>query len=360
MLVETSINGKDALIAYIKVGGDGEFIPVNKKEATLAKIVYEDGGNEFVLVKDGEIQKRFTDTANDAIPSAINKLEDRALARPPITMAGDDSDYEREQRKAIDAWKTFSPSLVERTLGYALMPVGWVVQTIVPPSAIEGALRSADWLARQTISEDWVLSKTDIKNVNDKKHRRLREVDSLADSFHRWQVGYAVAEGAAAGFAGLPGLAVDVPSLITLTLRTVRGIGVCYGFGSDSEAEREFVLAVIAAAGANSITEKTAALLFLQKLKVLIATKAFKKMAAQAAQQAISKEAAIIALRDLARQLGVNLTKRKMLQTVPFLGAGIGAAVNWKFMDDVAWAARRAYQERWLQDRVEDKPNPDK
>jgi len=63
----------------------------------------------------------------------------------------------------------------------------------------------------------------------------------------------------------------------------------------------------------------------------------FKAMAAKAAEQTLSKEAAIIALWDIARQLGLNLTKRKMLQVVPFLGAGIGAAVNWKFMDDVAW-----------------------
>jgi EcsC protein family len=179
----------------------------------------------------------------------------------------------------------------------------------------------------------------------------LRELDALADSFHRWQVGYAVAEGAVAGAAGLPGIAIDVPSLITLTLRTVRGIGICYGFSSDSEAEREFVLAVIAAAGANSIAEKSAALLMLRQLEVTVLRQTFKAMAAKAAEQTLSKEAAIIALRDIARQLGLNLTKRKMLQVVPFLGAGIGAAVNWKFMDDVAWAARRAYQERWLQDR---------
>ena len=71
-------------------------------------------------------------------------------------------------------------------------------------------------------------------------------------------------------------------------------------------------------------------------------------MAAKAAEQAMSKEAAIIALRDLANQLGINLSKRKLLQAVPFIGAAAGAAVNYKFMDDVAWAARRAYQERWL------------
>lgn len=263
-----------------------------------------------------------------------------------------DDEYEREQHKAIQSWKASSPSIVERALGFVFKPLGWVVQTLVPPSAIEGALRSSDWLARQTfVFEDWVLSKTNGTNIHELKYQQLRELDALADSFHRWQVGYAVAEGAAAGAAGLPGLAVDVPSLITLTLRTVRGIGICYGFNSDSEAEREFVLAVIAAAGANSMAEKYSALLLLRQLEVTVLRQTFKAMAAKAAEQTLSKEAAIIMVRDLARQLGLNLTKRKMLQVVPFLGAGIGAAVNWKFMDDVAWAARRAYQERWLQDR---------
>jgi EcsC protein family len=267
------------------------------------------------------------------------------------SMDGEDSDYEREQRKAIEAWKASSPPLVERALGFVFKPVGWVLQTIVPPAAIEGALRSADWIARQSIFQDWILAKARIDNIDDLKHQRLRQLDALADSFHRWQVGYAVAEGAAAGAVGLPGLAIDIPSLVTLTLRTVRGIGVCYGFNADTEAEREFVLAVVAAAGANSIAEKNAALLLLRQLEVTLLRQTFKAMAAKAAEQTLSKEAAIIALRDLARQLGLNLTKRKMLQALPFLGASIGAAVNWKFMDDVAWAARRSYQERWLQDR---------
>jgi hypothetical protein len=58
----------------------------------------------------------------------------------------------------------------------------------------------------------------------------------------------------------------------------------------------------------------------------------------------------------LARQLGVNLTKRKMLQAVPFVGAAVAATANWTFMDDVAWAARRSYQERWFADREGPQP----
>lgn len=42
------------------------------------------------------------------------------------------------------------------------------------------------------------------------------------------------------------------------------------------------------------------------------------------------------------------MTKRKTLQTIPIIGAGVGAAMNIAFVQDVAWAARRTFQERWL------------
>jgi hypothetical protein len=135
-----------------------------------------------------------------------------------------------------------------------------------------------------------------------------------------------------------------------MALRTVRGIGTCYGFASDTEAEREFILGIISAAVANSMVEKTSALLFLRQLEVTLVRQTFKAMGVKAAEQTVGKEAAIVALRNLARQLGVNLTKRKMLQAVPFVGAAVGAAVNGTFIDDIAWAARRAYQERWFRE----------
>ncbi|MBB3263870.1 DNA-binding transcriptional regulator YhcF (GntR family) [Azospirillum sp. OGB3] len=74
-------------------------------------------------------------------------------------------------------------------------------------------------------------------------------------------------------------------------------------------------------------------------------------MAEVAAEQTLSREAALVALRSLAKQLGINLTKRKALQAIPIIGAGVGAAVNGSYIRDVGWAARRAYQERWLADK---------
>jgi hypothetical protein len=55
--------------------------------------------------------------------------------------------------------------------------------------------------------------------------------------------------------------------------------------------------------------------------------------------------------RDVAAQLGLNLTKRKALAALPVIGAAIGATVNGWYMRDIGAAAQRAYQQRWLEDR---------
>jgi hypothetical protein len=77
----------------------------------------------------------------------------------------------------------------------------------------------------------------------------------------------------------------------------------------------------------------------------------WKAMAQKAAQSTISKEGALITLRTLAKQLGINITKRRALAAIPAIGAAVGACVNGWYMNDVGWAARRAFQERKLVDQ---------
>jgi hypothetical protein len=48
--------------------------------------------------------------------------------------------------------------------------------------------------------------------------------------------------------------------------------------------------------------------------------------------------------------LGINITKRKALQAIPVIGAGVGASLNGWYIKEVGWAARRAFQERWFID----------
>ena len=258
----------------------------------------------------------------------------------------DDAAYEREQRASIEAWQKRSPSVLGRTLSWAFTPIGWAVHRLIPHAAVEGALRTADWVAHHTLAHGWMRERAGVSDIAQLQTLPLRELDALAGSFHKWQLVYVVAEGSAAGAVGLPGIALDIPALIGLTLRTIRGIGLCYGFDEDSDEEREFVLGILATVGANTVFEKEAALLFLKELRTVVAKQTFKAMAATT-----GTEQGIVAARSLARRLGVNLTKRKLLQATPAVGAVVGAAVNYKFIDDVAWAARHMYQKRLLEHR---------
>ena len=94
--------------------------------------------------------------------------------------------------------------------------------------------------------------------------------------------------------------------------------------------------------------EKMMALMTLRSVEVTVAKQTWKSMAQTAGQQAVGREAGIMAVRSLAAQLGINLTKRKALQAIPIVGALVGALVNGWYIKQVSWAARRAFQERWL------------
>jgi hypothetical protein len=179
----------------------------------------------------------------------------------------------------------------------------------------------------------------------------LKKCDNGANQVINFHIGIAAGEGALAGFGGILTLPFDIPAVITLALRMIRQVGVEYGYADDTEDERKFIFSIFSAAGANTQAEKAAALAAAAYLMNILSKQTFKAMAAKAAANALSAEAAVIAIRSLAKQLGINLTKRKSLAAIPMIGAFVGASANGWFIREIGVAAQRLYQERWLRDR---------
>ncbi|UFS72066.1 EcsC family protein [Geomonas sp. RF6] len=256
--------------------------------------------------------------------------------------------YEAKEVASIREWKELEPGVVGQALGMVAAPLSWLVQKVVPEKAIQGVLEAANWAGGQLADTGDILRDGEVSDIAELRCKSLELSDRLADTVHNWAIGMGTAEGAATGATGLPGMAVDIPAIITLALRTVHKIGLCYGFECRTEEDRQYVLGVLSASGANTMKDKIEALLTLRTIQEMVLKQTWKKMAEKAAGQQLSKEGAIIAIRNLAKQLGINLTKRKALQAIPVLGGGIGAAVNGSYINDVGWAARRLFQERWL------------
>ncbi len=259
------------------------------------------------------------------------------------------SDYENSQIKAIVEWKNREPSVVSQGLGTLAAPLAWLVKKVIPESAMRAVLNGANSAGEFLADEGDIRKEAGVVSLEELRYKNLKLSDELANSVHNWAIGIAAGEGAAAGAGGVLGMAADIPAVLTLALRTIHKIALCYGYKTNGEEEKIFVLKVLSLAGSNSMAEKNEALMTLKMLQVTIQRNTWKTIEKKAAEQ-LGKESAVAAIRSLCKQLGINFTKRKAMQAIPVIGAGVGAAINADFLRDVGWAARRSYQQRWLVD----------
>lgn len=234
-----------------------------------------------------------------------------------------------------DAYRAAPPALLPRAVRRFAGPVRFLTHHMIPPEIIEAAIKGADWAASSSIREASI----------DHDFADLKACEAAVADVRRWAMAYAVAGGGAAGAFGAVGLAVDVPATVALALRTARLVGLCYGFGAATEAERVHILDILQLAGANSEDERETALTRLAEGRNAMDQEDWQKIVRLTGQTTGS----VAATKRVATTLGVNLSTRKMAQLAPVLGAAVGAGVNAAFQNDVANAAVFAYRARWLE-----------
>ena len=269
--------------------------------------------------------------------------------------------YEVKQALEIHQWKHQEPGLASSAMGYLVDKAGWAVDKVTPAAlkeyyensaiiqnGIQSALDLANTGAKKITDSRDLLKEADVKSLEELRALRLERSDVLADSVHNWAVVMASAEGGLTGTVGLPGIVADIPALMTICFRTIHKIGLCYGYELEDQADTQTVYAILSAANAMSMEEKVASLYVLGQFQKLLIKHSWTYMAKIAAQKQMSKEGVIIGIKTLLRQIGINLTKRKALQAIPLLGGAIGATVNGYYVKDIAWSARRVFQERKL------------
>jgi uncharacterized protein (DUF697 family) len=252
--------------------------------------------------------------------------------------------HEERQLAEISEWKEKKPGVLLRSASKALAPATWLFGKAVPEGAILAALEMSFTMAQKTIWRGDILRKADIDDIAELRSKDLALSDRLANGVRKWAIGTGAMEGAAADLIGAPGLAADIVIVITLSIRTIYKIGLCYGYDCDDPRERHFVQGVLAVAGANTLDERRNALYCQRSIENRAAKNGLGILVRVATGNQSFKEAS----RRLARQLGIKLGKRKSLAVIPVIGALVGGSANAWTLREVGWAARRSYQERWL------------
>jgi hypothetical protein len=159
--------------------------------------------------------------------------------------------------------------------------------------------------ARETI--ETVLWKAQDLATIGLEHRRARQ---SRVGLHRLS---ASASGALSGFAGLPGLLLDVPVTTTLMLRTIAEIARQHGEDIATPDTRRACLEILAQASPNAEGEEA-------------------ELGYWSARAGLSHITIAALIRTVAARLGVTLSEQALARAVPVAGAVAGAGLNWVFM----------------------------
>jgi len=262
-------------------------------------------------------------------------------------------EYVDDAKQEISQWESAKPGFLANVGDVMLWPAQKAAEMLIPDvlheqvaNAIEIFFSGADWTARKSFDPSEVRERVGKRPKN--WEDELKKADEAAAHYWNWNVGYGVAEGGTTGALGLPGLVADIPALFTIALRLIQQIGTCYGYDVDDEKEREYILHILRTGSTGDIKSKMGFVIGLKQLEQILLKVAWKEMSAALASKQISKQAALAAVRQFAKSLGIQITKRKALQMVPVVGALVGASFNGTFINDVGRAAYMNYRRRWI------------
>jgi hypothetical protein len=258
--------------------------------------------------------------------------------------------YEQKVLKELRDWQAEPPGWGARLMAKPGSKVAEAVKVVVPASALRAALKGADRLGRRFADDRSILERAGVADLQALRALPLESLDGLSRTVTRRALALGGATGALFGIAGAAGLVADVPTLLTLAMRTIHRVGLCYGEKPAAGDERRLALGVFALVSANSAEEKALAVGALRAGTALLEA-ASRDGIERITERELAKDATVYSLQNLARAIGLNLGKRKIAGSVPVVGAAVGAAVNAWYLNDVAQAARYTFQERWLRER---------
>ena len=146
----------------------------------------------------------------------------------------------------------------------------------------------------------------------------------------------ASASGAATGFAGLPGLLIDIPVTTALMLRSIAEIARDHGEDITSDDGKRACLEVLAQGGSRTEGEDA-------------------ELGYWSTRAGLSHLSLAMLTRTVATRLGLTLSEKALAQMVPVAGAVAGGGLNWIFMGYYQDMARVHFTIREIERRTGDK-----
>jgi hypothetical protein len=265
--------------------------------------------------------------------------------------------FEAKQVARIRKWRGRRPGFIARSVEFLVTPIVWTFRQVIPASTVEATLHGNLWLARRWAREGTTFRTLGVSNAAQLSEIELLHPDRVVRQIHRRAVLMAGGMGFVAGIFGFFTLPIAMAGALNIALRTIHRIGLCYGYPANSEAERLFIYYTLSLAGTQRPEERAVSLQALRELQATIAATppvpevAAAQLAEGGVPTEIREKAFTVAHHDFSREITRQLVQVRLLTSIPGIGGLIAIIVDTNYMRSVGWAARHAYQLRWLEDR---------
>lgn len=265
------------------------------------------------------------------------------------------TEYERNVLKEVSIWKQpKEKNFLQRGMSVVTAPLNKAAELVIDSpylgevltKSISGLTTICNESAQTTVRFQAIYSdisrrsELTVKELADIEKVNLPILDKASSGLLPKYVAIAATEGGGTGALGLPGMVIDIPSLILINFRAIGEYATYYGFDIELQEEKIYILNILSLASAPTDQAKHVAMAQLAK----IATQVAKKQTWKELEQLFF----VNMIKKMAEALGIRLTKAKLAQTVPILGAFVGAGFNAYYTEKVCNAAYFLYRERFL------------
>jgi hypothetical protein len=224
-----------------------------------------------------------------------------------------------------------TPKFLQDKIGQAIDEVGSYVQTggqylISERSVLQGLSRRSEASGKQRV-----------ETVAEAARLPIAVMDAEADDFAGTRAKLAAVQGATTGIGGIFTLAIDIPALLSLSLKVLQEIALCYGYDPKDQKERMFVVLCLQFASSDIVGKRAV----LEKLSTFDSD--------QKQHQAFSQ---LQGWREVMATYRDNFGWKKLFQMVPIAGMLFGAFLNKGTLQDVAEAGKMLYRKRRILERL--------
>ncbi|MFT4415842.1 EcsC family protein [Fredinandcohnia humi] len=237
--------------------------------------------------------------------------------------------WERIGRLPFKVLDKLTPKFIHEKIGVLLEELGSYIQT------------GGKYLTQDKAIFSLIESKTDtpISSISDISHIPLEAMkEASKEHAEKWST-IATLQGATTGIGGIFTLAIDIPALLGMSLKTLQEIAMIHGYDPKEKSERIFIIKCLQFSSADIVGKQAI-------LKELSSYYQKENSSYEMMSQLQGWREVVYTYRD-------NFGWKKLFQMIPIAGIIFGAITNRSMIHDLTEVGNMLYRKRRILDRLQ-------